>query len=73
MDNSINKDNKMKIKKTCIIGVNKMTENENTENEEKLYPVMFADKEYMVTKDSILYHFHMMKKNIDNIKKLEDD
>ena len=51
-----------------------MTDNENKNNEnEKLYPVMFGGREYKVTKESILYHFHMMKHNIDAIKKLEDE
>ena len=49
-------------------------ENQNNENEnEKLYTVMFGGREYKVTKDSILYHFKMMKQSIDAIKKLEDD
>lgn len=51
-----------------------MTDNKNKSNEnEKLYTVIFGGKEYNVTKDSILYHFHMLKNNIDAIKRLEDE
>jgi hypothetical protein len=52
-----------------------MTDNENKNNEnenEKLYTVTFGGREYKVTKESILYHFHMLKHNLDAIKRLED-
>lgn len=53
-----------------------MTDNENKNNEnenEKLYTVTFGGREYKVTKDSILYHFKMMKDNIDKLKRLDDE